>query len=154
MTVWDRIAAAVTHRRSWAVALLIAAAAGVFMALAGSNSGADKPPLLLPPSAESAKAAELLKSFPGGDRYRRFSVLSRHDGSALAPGDLAAAESARQRALSSTGVAGAPLIVSPDGRAAVAPIPLAATSGSELNEAVARSEPLRQQVCPPTSRLK
>ena len=65
MTVWDRIAAAVTHRRSWAVALLIVAAAGVFMALAGSNSGADKPPLLLPPSAESARAAELLKSFPG-----------------------------------------------------------------------------------------
>ncbi len=137
MTAWDRIAAAVTHRRSWAAALLIVAAAGVFMAVAGSNSGADKPPLLLPPSAESARAAELLRSFPGGDRVPAILVLSRHDGSALAPGDLAAAESARQRALSSIGVAGAPLMVSPDDRAAVAPIPLAATSGSELDEAVA-----------------
>ncbi|HEX7430094.1 MAG TPA: MMPL family transporter, partial [Mycobacterium sp.] len=47
------------------------------------------------------------------------------------------AESAQKRALSSTGVAGSPQIISQDGRAAVAPIPLpAATSGFELNEAV------------------
>jgi hypothetical protein len=42
--VWDRIAAAVTHRRSWAITLLIAPGAGVFMALIGSNIGADTPP--------------------------------------------------------------------------------------------------------------
>ena len=137
MAVWDSVAAAVTHRRSWAVALLITAASGVFVALAGSNTDAGKPPLQLPPSAESAKAAEVLKSFPGGDRVPAILVVTRRDGSALAPGDLAAAESARQRALSSTGVAGSPQIISQDGRAAVAPIPLpAATSGSELNEAV------------------
>ena len=137
MAVWDSVAAAVTHRRSWAVALLITAAAGVFVALAGSNTDAGKPPLQLPPSAESAKAAEVLKSFPGGDRVPAILVVTRRDGSALAPGDLAAAESARQRALSSTGVAGSPQIISQDGRAAVAPIPLpAATSGFELNEAV------------------
>ncbi|HEX7429864.1 MAG TPA: MMPL family transporter, partial [Mycobacterium sp.] len=103
MAVWDSVAAAVTHRRSWAVALLITAAAGVFVALAGSNTDAGKPPLQLPPSAESAKAAEVLKSFPGGDRVPAILVVTRRDGSALAPGDLAAAESARQRALSSTG---------------------------------------------------
>ena len=137
MAVWDSVAAAVTHRRSWAVALLITAASGVFVALAGSNTDAGKPPLQLPPSAESAKAAEVLKSFPGGDRVPAILVVTRRDGSALAPGDLAAAESARQRALSSTGVAGSPQIISQDGRAAVAPIPLpAATSGFELNEAV------------------
>ena len=137
MAVWDSVAAAVTHRRSWAVALLITAAAGVFVALAGSNTDAGKPPLQLPPSAESAKAAEVLKSFPGGDRVPAILVVTRRDGSALAPGDLAAAESARQRALSSTSVAGPPQIISEDGRAAVAPIPLpAATSGFELNEAV------------------
>jgi hypothetical protein len=45
MAVWDRVAAAVTHRRSWAIALLIAVGAGVFIALAGPNTGADKPPL-------------------------------------------------------------------------------------------------------------
>ena len=137
MAVWDSVAAAVTHRRSWADALLITAAAGVFVALAGSNTDAGKPPLQLPPSAESAKAAEVLKSFPGGDRVPAILVVTRRDGSALAPGDLAAAESARQRALSSTGVAGSPQIISQDGRAAVAPIPLpAATFGFELNEAV------------------
>jgi RND superfamily putative drug exporter len=137
MAVWDSVAAAVTHRRSWAVALLITAASGVFVALAGSNTDAGKPPLQLPPSAESAKAAVVLKSFPGGDRVPAILVVTRRDGSALAPGDLAAAESARQRALSSTGVAGSPQIISQDGRAAVAPIPLpAATSGFELNEAV------------------
>ena len=80
MTVWDRFAAAVTHRRSWVVALLIVAGAGVFMALAGSNPDVDKPPLQLPPSAESARAAELLKSFPGGDMAPAMLVVSRHDG--------------------------------------------------------------------------
>jgi len=123
MTGWDRFAAAVTHRRSWVVALLTVAGAGVFMALAGSNPDADKPPLQLPPSAESARAAELLKSFPGGDLVPAMLVVSRHDGSPLTPGDLAA-------------VARPALMVSPDGRAAVTPIPVAATSGSELNEAI------------------
>ncbi len=123
MTVWDRIAAAVTHRRSWAVALLIIGAACVFMALAGSNPDADKPPLQTPASAESARAAELLKSFPGGDQVPAMLVVSRHDGSPLTPDDLAA-------------VASPPPMVSPDGRAAVAAIPMTAKSGSELNEAV------------------
>ena len=36
---WDGIVAAVTHRRSRAIALSIAAASGAFMALAGSNTG-------------------------------------------------------------------------------------------------------------------
>jgi RND superfamily putative drug exporter len=100
---WDRIAAAVTHRRSWAIALLIAAGAGLFMALIGSNTGADKAPLQLPPSAESARAAALLKSFPGGEQLPAILVVSRRDGSALTPGDLGAADSAWQRMSSSTG---------------------------------------------------
>src|SRR6266404_3638444 len=104
---WDRIAAAVTHRGSWAIALLIAAGAGVFMALIGSNSGADKAPLQLPLSAESARAAVLLKSFPGGDQLPAILVVSRRDGLALTPGDLAAADSGWQRVRSSAG--GAPL---------------------------------------------
>jgi putative drug exporter of the RND superfamily len=138
MAVWDRIVAAVTHRRSWAIALLIAAASGVFMALVGSDTGADKPPLLVPPSAESARAAALLKSFPGGDQVPAILVVSRRDGSALTPGDLSAADSTRQRALeSASGTPGAPLIPSQDGRAAVAPIPIAAgLSGFALNDAV------------------
>jgi RND superfamily putative drug exporter len=138
MAVLDGILAAVTHRRSWAIALLIAAASGAFMALAGPNTGADKPPLLVPPSAESARAAALSKSFPGEDQVPVILVISRRDGSALTPSDLSAADSARQRVLGGAGrAAGAPLIVSQDGRAAVAPMPIAAgLSGFALNDAV------------------
>ena len=136
MTVWDRISVAVTHRRSWTFALLIIAASAAVMAVAGSNADADKPPTQLPPSAESAKVADMSRSFPGGERIPAVLVVARHDGASLAAGDIAAAESARLRGLSTAGVAGPPLIVSPDGRAAAAPIPVAATSGSELNETV------------------
>ena len=97
MTVWDRIGAAVTHRRSWMVALLIVVASGTLMAIAGSNADADKPPTQLPPSPESAKAAELAKSFPGGERIPAVLVVSRRDDSSLAAGDIAAADAARQR---------------------------------------------------------
>jgi RND superfamily putative drug exporter len=124
MTAWDRVAAAVTHRQSWVAALLILACAGVFMALAGSNPAADKPPLQVPNSAESARAAELLKDFPGGDSMPAMLVVSRIDGSSLTPSDLAA-------------LAVSPPLISADGRAAVAPIPVAAASGAELNKAVA-----------------
>jgi RND superfamily putative drug exporter len=137
MAAWDRIAAAVTHRRSWVIALLIAAAAGVFMALVGTNTGADKPPLQLPPSAESARAAALLNSFPGEGQTPAILVVSRRDGARLTPPDLAAAESARQRVLSRPADAGPPLIASQDGCAAVAPIPIAAgLSGFALSKAI------------------
>jgi RND superfamily putative drug exporter len=138
MAVWDRVAAAVTHRRSWVIALLISLGAGVFMALAGPNTGADKAPQQLPPSAESARAAALLKTFPGEDRQPAILVASRRDDTPLTPADVAAAESARQRVLSRVVAAGPPLIASQDGRAAVAPIPLAADlSGFALGDTIA-----------------
>ena len=138
MAVWDRVAAAVTHRRSWVIALLISLGAGVFMVLAGPNTGADKAPQQLPPSAESARAAALLKTFPGEDRQPAILVASRRDDTPLTPADVAAAESARQRVLSRVVAAGPPLIASQDGRAAVAPIPLAADlSGFALGETIA-----------------
>jgi RND superfamily putative drug exporter len=127
MAGWDRVAAVVTHRRSWLIALLIALGAGVLMTLTGPNTGADKPPLQLPPSAESARAATLLRAFPGEDQQPAILVASLRDGAQLTPADMAAAEDARQRVLSrAASAAGPPLIASPDGRAAVAPIPLAA----------------------------
>jgi RND superfamily putative drug exporter len=135
MAVWDRFASAVTGRRSWLMALLITVGAGVFMAVAGSNADADKPPIQLPPSSESARAAEVLQTFPGADTAPALLVLTRHDGSALTPGDLRAADSARQRVLSPTG--GSPVMVSSDGRAAVVPISIAADlSGFALNDAI------------------
>jgi putative drug exporter of the RND superfamily len=138
MAVWDRVAAAVTHQRSWVIALLIAAGAGVFMALSGPNTGADKPPLQLPSSAESARAAALLKTFPGAGQQPVMLVAARRDGAPMAPADSAAAEEARQRVLSRAAVAaGPPLIASQDGRAAVAPIPLAAgLSGFALRDMI------------------
>jgi RND superfamily putative drug exporter len=138
MAAWDRIAAAVTHRRSWVMALVIAAGAGAVVVLAGANSGADKPPLQLPPSAESARAAALLESFPGGGELPAILVVSRRDGGPLTPADLASAGSAQQRVLSRAAVgAGPPLIPSQDGRAAIAPIPIAAgLSGFALSDAI------------------
>jgi RND superfamily putative drug exporter len=138
MAVWDRIAAAVTHRRSWVIAMLIAAGAGVVMVLAGANTGADKPPLQLPPSAESARAAALLESFPGGGEMPAILVVSRRDGGPLTPADLVAAESARLQVLSRAAVGtGPPLIASQDGRAAIALIPIAADlSGFALSDAI------------------
>jgi RND superfamily putative drug exporter len=75
MAAWDRIAAAVTHRRSWVIAMLIAAGAGVVIVLAGANTGADKPPLQLP--AESARAAALLELFPGAGEMPAILVVPR-----------------------------------------------------------------------------
>src|SRR5205085_7034989 len=84
------------------------------------------------------RAAALLTSFPGQDQAPVILVVSRPDGSVLAPGDLRAADSARQRVLASAGGAvSPPLNVSRDGRAAVAPIPLATgVTGFALNDTV------------------
>ncbi|MGX9791855.1 MMPL family transporter [Mycobacterium sp. MMS18-G62] len=137
MALWDRIAAAVTGRRSWLIPLLIAVGAGIFMAMAGSNTDADKPPLQLPASSESARAAEVSKVFPGADTVPAILVLARHDRSALTPGDLRAAESARQRVSATKD--GPPLMVSPDGRVAAVPIPISSElSGFALNNAITR----------------
>ena len=136
MTPWERIGAAVTHRRSWTVALLVLGAAGTVIALAGSNADADKPPIQLPPSSESAEVTELGRHLPGGDRIPAVLVVSRRDNSAMTSRDVEAANSARQRMLSAAGVSGPPLVLSPDGRAAVAPIPLAAASGTELIQSI------------------
>jgi len=137
MAVSDRVAAAVTHRRSWVIALLIAVGAGVFIALAGPNSDADKAPLQVPPSAESARVAALLKSFPGGDQQPAILVVSRVDGEPLTPADIAAAHSARHRVLSDAAAEGPPLIPSRDGRAVVTPVPLSADlSGFRLRDTI------------------
>jgi RND superfamily putative drug exporter len=138
MAVWDRIGAIVTHRRSWLIALLIAVGAGLFMVFAGPNTGADKAPLQLPPSAESARAAALLTTIPGGDQQPAILVASRRDGGPLTPADMVAARVARERVRPlAEGLVVPPLIAAPDGRAVVAPIPLAAgLSGFALRDAI------------------
>jgi RND superfamily putative drug exporter len=120
------------------IALLVAAAAGVFVALVGANTSADKPPSQLPSSAESARAAALLNSFSGEGQAPAILVVSRRDGARLTPANLAGADSARQRALLQPDVApGPPVIASQDGGAAVAPISIAAgLSGLALSDVV------------------
>lgn len=120
------------------VALLVTVGAGIFIALAGPNTGADKAPLQLPPSAESSRAAALLATFPGGDDLPAILVVSRHDGARLSPADVAAAEAARMRVLSrAVAPVGPPLITSGDGRAALAPIPLPSNlSGFALRDTI------------------
>ena len=128
---WDRFAAAVTSRRSWVWVLLVVAAAGALMGLAGAGDSASQSPVSLPASAESARAAQLAAGFPGGGQAPVILVVTRDDGGVLTPEDQAAGEAARQR------VGAAPLAVSDDGKAALAAAPLdSELSGFALNDAV------------------
>jgi RND superfamily putative drug exporter len=132
---WNRLAALVTAPRSWLLAVVIALAAGALMALAGSDASAGQSPVALPDSAEAARAAALVAQFPGGDEAPAILMVSRTDGAALTPADRAAADAARVRV--SSGTPGPPLMVSHDGRAALAAVPLRTDlSGFALDDAV------------------
>lgn len=136
---WDRLAAIVTSRRSWLLALVVAVLAGASMTLLGGGDSAEQSPVSLPPSAEAAKVAALQAEFPGGKRVPAILVVTRSDGSALTPDDVTAINQARDRMLTAVGAAApaAPVIVSEDRQAAVAPVPLSADlSGFALNDAV------------------
>ena len=127
LPVWDRIGGLVSSRRSWVLALLIAALGGALLGLIPESASAQQSPVVLPPSAESVRATELIKQFPGGDAAPVLLVISRADGAALSPDDLAAAQQARDRMAGVTGVIaapGPPIIPSTDGQAAVAPVAL------------------------------
>lgn len=124
---WDRMGALVSGRRSWTLALLIAAIGGALLGLIPQSGSDQQSPVVLPPTAESAKVAELLTQFPGGDTAPVLLVISRSDGSALSAGDLAAAQQARDRMADLSGVAPGPptpVIPATDGKAAIAPLAL------------------------------
>jgi RND superfamily putative drug exporter len=127
LPVWDRIGELVSSRRSWVLALIIAALGGTLLGLIPQSDTAQQSPVVLPPTAESVRATELIKQFPGGDAAPVLLVISRADGAALSPDDLAAAQQARDRMAGVTGVIaapGPPIIPSTDGQAAVAPVAL------------------------------
>ena len=127
LPVWDRIGELVSSRRSWGLSLFIAALGGALLGLIPESASAQQSPVVLPPSAESVRATELIKQFPGGDAAPVLLVISRADGAALSPDDLAAAQQARDRMAGVTGVIaapGPPIIPSTDGQAAVAPVAL------------------------------
>jgi RND superfamily putative drug exporter len=138
--LWERIGALVSGRRSWVLALLIAAIGGALLGLI-PQSGADQAsPVVLPQSAESSRVTELLKQFPGGDTAPVLLVITRADGSDLSPEDLAAAQQARDRMAGLSGVAPAPpvpLLPAADGKAALAPLALRSDlTGFELSDTV------------------
>ncbi len=138
--LWDRIAALVSGRRSWVLALLVTLAGGALLGLVPSDGSAEKSPVVIPASAESARVTELLKGFPGGDAAPVIVLFTRADGATLSAGEIAAAEAARGRALGAAGGPSGPpipVVVSQDGGAALAPVSLdAGLTGFALTDKV------------------
>ncbi|MCA2206876.1 MMPL family transporter [Nocardia rosealba] len=152
---WDRFARMVTGRRSWALLLAVFVAAVAVIASAGSNQSAGQAPVSLPSSAESARAAAAADDFPGADEAAAILVATRTDDGVLTSTDLAALEAALTRA--EVSASGGPRVVpAPDGRAAIAQIPVPADlNGFALTDRVDElrttlttdlPEPLRVQV--------
>ncbi|MBE1551434.1 RND superfamily putative drug exporter [Mycobacterium sp. OAS707] len=113
-----------SHRLSWVSAVLVVVVSGVLMGLLGADESNQRSPLPVPADAESMRADALRAQFPGGDKAPVIVVVSRRDGEALSPADLAAVQQG-------------PLQVSGDGRAALTAIPMdAKLSGFALNDAV------------------
>ncbi|WP_174550331.1 MMPL family transporter [Nocardia coubleae] len=152
---WDRFARMVTGRRSWALLLAVFVAAVAVVASAGSNQSAGQAPVSLPSSAESARAAAAADDFPGADEAAAILVATRTDDGVLTPTDLAALDAALTRA--EVSASGGPRVVpAPDGRAAIAQIPVPADlNGFALTDRIDElrttfttdlPEPLRVQV--------
>ena len=113
-----------TGRYSWLLALIVVGVAGALMGLIGTDDSSQQSPVPVPSSAESARADALRMQLPGGDRVPAIVVVTRKDGAPLSPADLGAIKQQ-------------PVVVSTDGRAAVATVPLdAGLSGFALNDAV------------------
>lgn len=139
--VWDRVAAALTGRWSWLLALGAVLLGAGFMAAVGANGAAGQAPLSVPTGSDSARVDAMARQFPGGDRVPLIVVVSRADGAALSPADVSAAQAARDRAQAAAPPAGAtgsaPPQVSGDGRAVIGVVPVSADlSGLALSDVV------------------
>lgn len=160
---WSALARLVSRRASAFLLLLALLIVGGALAVGSPESGTASPNTL-PANAESAQVDELLRTFPDSGIVPAIAVFSRSDGQALTVADLAIAVKARERALEvdrgvaaateSTAPAASPsgastlapsaaasappvVIPAPDGKAAIATIPLNADlSGLELNTVV------------------
>lgn len=111
-------------RLSWILALVVIAVSGAFIGVVGSGDSSEQSPVVVPGSAESARADALRIQFPDGDQVPAIVVVTRRDGGPLTPADLKAIKQQ-------------PALVSTDGRAAVSTVPLdAGLSGFALNDAV------------------
>jgi len=127
LSAWDRIGALVSGRTSWVLALAITLLGGALLGLAPQNSSAEQSPVVLPPTAEAARAAELARQFPGGDSVPVILVVTRADDGQLSAVDLDAAQQAGRRMADAAGDPIGPVmppIVSADGMATLTPAPL------------------------------
>lgn len=139
--VWDSLAAAVTGRRSWLLALVTALLGVAFMVFVGGNGAAGQSPQSVPVAAQSAQVGALAKQFPGGDKAPLIVVVSRSDGRVLSASDIAAAQSARARVQAAAqpgAIAGTPVVPSQDFKAVLGVVPISSgLSGLALGDAVA-----------------
>lgn len=139
--VWDSLAAAVTGRRSWLLALVTALLGVAFIVLVGGNAAAGQSPQSVPVAAQSAQVDALARQFPGGDKAPLIVVVSRTDGGVLSPSDVAAAQAACDRAQAAARPApnqAAPLMPARDAKASLGVVPISANlSGLALGDAVA-----------------
>ncbi len=125
-------------RLSWVVALAVLVVSGALMVFIGSDNSSEQSPVPVPTSAESARADALRAQFPGGDRVPAILVVTRRDGAPLTPADVGAIKQQ-------------PVVVSSDGRAAVATVPLdAGLSGFALKRRGESAAPIgRRPSYPP-----
>jgi RND superfamily putative drug exporter len=131
-----------SHRFSWALALLVVLISAALMALLGDDDSSQQSPVPVPSGAESARADALRAQFPGGDTAPVIVVVSRRDGASLTPADLSAVHQG-------------PLQVSEDGRAALTAIPVdAKLSGFALNDAVTSVRDNVSRNAPPDLRVE
>ncbi|CAM2835461.1 MMPL family transporter [Skermania piniformis] len=139
---WDRYAEMVTGRRS-SVAILAIVLIGLLAAAGLGGESADQAPSSLPPSAESARAADRLAEFPDSGTAPVLVVVSRTDGAELSDADVAATTAAAQRMSAARGSATAaptdsvPAQLSPDRRVALGRATVDADlSGFDLTEQI------------------
>lgn len=135
--VWEGLAAGVTGRRSWLLTLGAFLLAGAFMMMVGANSAASQAPVSLPADSDSARVEALAAQFPGGAQAPVLLVVSRGDNGALDSADLGATEQARARMQAYAPAPAPPIVVSADGKVAIAPVALNVDlSGLALSDAV------------------
>lgn len=150
---WEGLAAAVTRRRAWQLGLVAVALGIGFMVLIGANASAGQAPLSVPNDSDSALADAASRQFADGDRVPLIAVVSRVDGAALNPSDVDAARAARDRMQAVVAPFGPtssqPPVVSADGRAAVAVVPIRADlSGMVLRDGVVAMRTAATADCP------
>src|ERR1700755_1885514 len=96
-------------RLSCLVALAVLVVSGALMVFIGGDDSSQRSPVPVPTSAESAMADAQRAQLPGGDRVPAILVVTRRDDAPLTPADIGAVKQQ-------------PVVVSGDGRAAVATV--------------------------------